>query len=94
MIDVKIPSNIKKKEHEKLEKYQGLKVKGKVEQMWEVKATMVPVAIKALGAKTHLQVHLLNPAIWFSGCQKKVICRYCLCKLHYYWAMSSLEYHG
>ena len=53
MIDVAIPSdsNIKKKEHEKIEKYQGLKEE--LERMWGVKATVVPVVIGALGAVTY-----------------------------------------
>ncbi len=48
VMDVAIPSdsNIKKKEHEKLKKYQGL------EKMWGVKAAVVPVVIGALGAVT------------------------------------------
>ena len=53
VIDVAIPSdsNIRKKEHEKLKKYQGLKEE--LEKMWGVKATVVPVVIGALGAVTH-----------------------------------------
>ncbi len=45
VIDVAIPSdsNIRKKEHEKLEKYQGLKEK--LKKMWGVKATLMPVVI-------------------------------------------------
>ncbi|TWW57300.1 hypothetical protein D4764_07G0000190, partial [Takifugu flavidus] len=39
-----------KKEHEKLEKYQGLK-EG-MERMWGMKATVVPVVIGTLGAVT------------------------------------------
>ncbi len=52
VIDVAIPSdsNIRKKEHEKLEKYQGLKEE--LEKMWKVRATVVPVVIGALGAVT------------------------------------------
>ena len=52
MIDVAIPSdrNIKRKKHEKLQKYQGLKEE--VEKMWELKAAVVPVVIRALGAVT------------------------------------------
>lgn len=50
MIDVAIPSNsnIRKKEHEEPEKYQGLSKEPK--KMLRMKATVVPVAIKALGA--------------------------------------------
>ncbi|TWW59227.1 hypothetical protein D4764_06G0007570 [Takifugu flavidus] len=50
VIDVAIPSdsNIRKKEHEKLEKYQGLKEE--IERMWGMKATVVPVVIGTLGA--------------------------------------------
>ena len=50
MIDIVVPSdsNIKKKEYEKLEKYQGLKEE--LERMWKVKAKVVPVVIGALGA--------------------------------------------
>ena len=53
VIDIAIPSdsNIRKKEHEKLEKYQGLKEE--LEKMWRVKATMVRVVIGALGAVSH-----------------------------------------
>ncbi|TWW59309.1 hypothetical protein D4764_06G0008390 [Takifugu flavidus] len=52
VIDVAIPSdsNIRKKEHKKLEKYQGLKEE--MERMWWMKATVVPVVIGALGAVT------------------------------------------
>ncbi|TWW69251.1 hypothetical protein D4764_18G0000570 [Takifugu flavidus] len=52
VIDVAIPndSNIRKKEHEKLEKYQGLKEE--MERMWGMKATVVPVVIGTLGAVT------------------------------------------
>ena len=52
VIDVGIPAdaNIRKKEHEKIEKYQGLKEQ--LEQMWKVKASVVPVVVGALGAVT------------------------------------------
>ena len=52
MIDVIISSgsNIKKKEHGKLEKYQGCKEE--MEKMWKVYATVMPVEIRALGAVT------------------------------------------
>ncbi len=40
-------SNIRKKEHQKLEKYQGLMEE--LERMWGVKAAVVPVVIGALG---------------------------------------------
>ncbi|XP_055359974.1 uncharacterized protein LOC129603341 [Betta splendens] len=52
VVDVAIPSNgnIRKKEHEKLEKYQGLREE--LEKAWKVKATVVPVVIGALGAVT------------------------------------------
>ena len=52
VIDVAIPSdsNIRKKEHEKLEKYQGLKEQ--LEKMWGMKVTVVPVVVGALGAVT------------------------------------------
>ena len=51
-MDVAIPSNsnITKKEYEKLEKYQELK--DKLENMWGVKATVVPTLIGVLGAAT------------------------------------------
>ncbi|KAK7925436.1 hypothetical protein WMY93_007746 [Mugilogobius chulae] len=42
--------NIRRKEHEKLEKYQGLREE--LEKAWKVKATVVPVVIGALGAVT------------------------------------------
>ncbi|XP_060796653.1 spermatogenesis-associated protein 16-like [Neoarius graeffei] len=47
--DVGIPvdNNIRQKEHEKIEKYQGLKEQ--LEQMWKVKSKVVPVVIGALG---------------------------------------------
>ncbi|TWW69265.1 COP9 signalosome complex subunit 1 [Takifugu flavidus] len=49
VIDVAIPndSNIRKKEHKKLEKYQGLKEE--MERMWGMKAIVVPVVIGTLG---------------------------------------------
>ncbi|KAK7922439.1 hypothetical protein WMY93_009341 [Mugilogobius chulae] len=52
VVDVAIPSdgNIRRKEHEKLEKYQGLREE--LEKAWKVKATVVPVVIGALGAVT------------------------------------------
>ncbi|TWW65014.1 hypothetical protein D4764_22G0006610 [Takifugu flavidus] len=52
VIDVAIPgdSNIRKKVHEKLEKYQGLKEE--IERMWGMKTTVVPVVIGTLGAVT------------------------------------------
>ncbi|XP_054913489.1 uncharacterized protein LOC129377515 [Poeciliopsis prolifica] len=52
VVDVAIPSdcNIRKKEHEKLEKYQGLREE--LERAWKVKTTVVPVVIGALGAVT------------------------------------------
>uniref|UniRef100_A0A669EZW7 Reverse transcriptase domain-containing protein n=1 Tax=Oreochromis niloticus TaxID=8128 RepID=A0A669EZW7_ORENI len=52
VIDVAVPndSNIRKKEHEKLEKYQGLREE--LERMWRIKVTVVPVVIGALGAVT------------------------------------------
>ena len=43
-------SYIKKKEYEKLRKYQGLKEE--LERMWKVKAKVVPVLIGGLGAVT------------------------------------------
>ncbi|KAF7648062.1 hypothetical protein LDENG_00162600 [Lucifuga dentata] len=50
VIDVAVPadSNISKKEHEKTEKYQGLKEE--LEWTWKVKSKVVPVVIGALGA--------------------------------------------
>ena len=50
VVDVAISSdsNIKKKEHEKFEEYQGLKEE--VEKMWELKATVIPMVIGALKA--------------------------------------------
>ena len=50
MIDVALPSdsNIRKKECEKLEKYQGLKEE--LERMRKVKAKVVPGVVGALGA--------------------------------------------
>ncbi|XP_078791071.1 uncharacterized protein LOC111949134 [Oryzias latipes] len=52
VVDVAVPSdgNIRKKEHEKLEKYQGLREE--LEKAWKVKVTVVPVVIGALGAIT------------------------------------------
>ena len=48
MADLAIPCNskMKKKENEKLEKYQGLKKE--VEKMWELKVTVLPLGIRAL----------------------------------------------
>ena len=54
--------NIKKREHEKLEKNQGLRVK--LERMRGVKASVVPVAIGALGANHRAgRVAPTNPRI-------------------------------
>lgn len=52
VIDVAILSDaiIRTKEHEMLEKFQGLKEK--LERMWKVKSTVVPVVTGALGAVT------------------------------------------
>ena len=52
MIDVAIPSdsNLRRKEHKRIEKYQGLREE--LEKMWGVKATVVPVVIGTLGAAT------------------------------------------
>ncbi|KAF7665893.1 hypothetical protein LDENG_00129980 [Lucifuga dentata] len=52
VIDVAVPadSNIRKKEHEKIEKYQG--PKEELEWTWKVKSKVVPVVIGALGAVT------------------------------------------
>lgn len=49
VIDVQVSkdSNIRKKEHKKLEKYQALREQ--LERIWEVKAEIVPVANGALG---------------------------------------------
>lgn len=48
VIDAVTPNDkkIRKKEHEKLEKYEGL------EKMWRVKVNMDPVVIRALGVVT------------------------------------------
>ena len=46
MVDVAFPSNIRKKEHKKLEKYQGLKEE--LEKMWGVKAAVVTIVIGLL----------------------------------------------
>lgn len=52
VVDVPLLSdgNITKKEHEKLEKYQGLKEK--LEKTLKVKIIVVPVVIRVLGAVT------------------------------------------
>ena len=52
MADMAIPSdcNILKKEHEKVEIYQGLKEE--LKRAWKVKASVVPVVIRALRAVT------------------------------------------
>ncbi|KAF7643158.1 hypothetical protein LDENG_00244290 [Lucifuga dentata] len=52
LIDVAVPadSNIRKKEHQKIQKYQGLKEE--LERTWKVKSKVVPVVIGALGAVT------------------------------------------
>lgn len=51
VMDITILSdnNIRKKEHEKLEKYHGLKEE--LERMWKVKATVVPVVIGVLDSR-------------------------------------------
>ncbi|CAI5660153.1 unnamed protein product [Oreochromis niloticus] len=57
VIDVAVPndSNIRKKEHEKLEKYQGLREE--LERMWRVKVTVVPVVIGALETDWNIFEH-------------------------------------
>ncbi|TWW80141.1 hypothetical protein D4764_10G0011710 [Takifugu flavidus] len=73
LIDVAIPSdsNIRKKEHEKLEKYQGLKEE--IERMWGMKATVVPVVIGTLGAVTpNLNVGGA-PAGFHEGCSLQLV---------------------
>ncbi|KAF7654704.1 hypothetical protein LDENG_00066000, partial [Lucifuga dentata] len=52
VIDVAVPadSNIKKKGHKKIEKYQGLKEE--LERTWKVKSKVVPVVTGALRAVT------------------------------------------
>ncbi len=52
IIDVAIPndSNIKKKEQEKVEKYQPLREE--LQRIWKVKSKVVPVVVGALGAVT------------------------------------------
>ncbi|KAF7642179.1 hypothetical protein LDENG_00262910 [Lucifuga dentata] len=52
VIDMAVPadSNIRKKEHEKIEKYQRLKEE--LERTWKVKSKVVPVITGALGAMT------------------------------------------
>ncbi|TWW73493.1 hypothetical protein D4764_15G0008870 [Takifugu flavidus] len=66
LVVIAIPSNsnIKKKQHEKLEKYQGLKEE--MERMWGMKATVVPVVIETLGAVTPkiLRRTLRLPGLW------------------------------
>ena len=53
VVNVTIPSNgnIRKMEHEKLEKPQRLKLE-ELEKMWSVKAVVVPIVIGTLGAIT------------------------------------------
>ncbi|KAF7663723.1 hypothetical protein LDENG_00203700, partial [Lucifuga dentata] len=52
VIDMAVPadSNIRKKEHQKIQKYQGLKEE--LERTWKVKSKVVPVVIGAPGAVT------------------------------------------
>ena len=52
LVDVAIPSdsNIRRKEHKILEKYQGLKEE--LERIWGLKVSVVPVVIGALGGIT------------------------------------------
>ncbi|KAJ8040969.1 hypothetical protein HOLleu_15434 [Holothuria leucospilota] len=59
IVDVAVPSdtNIERKEREKIEKYQDLRLE--VQRMWDVKAKVVPVVVGALGATTqNLDKHL------------------------------------
>ena len=59
LIDVAIPgdSRIENKQVEKISKYQDLRIE--VEQLWEKKATVVPVVVGALGAiQKDLEKHL------------------------------------
>ena len=52
LVDVSVPldRNIRRKSVEKIQKYQGLK--REVEQMWQVRAKIVPVIVGALGGLT------------------------------------------
>ncbi|KAI3377775.1 hypothetical protein L3Q82_008918 [Scortum barcoo] len=61
VIDVAIPSDnrIRKKEHEKLEKYQGLREQ--LERMWGEKTSVIPVVIRALRAVTPKLVGFIHP---------------------------------
>ena len=49
VVDIAIPSNciIHKKEHEKVEKHQG--VKGELKRAWKLKVSVVPMVIETLG---------------------------------------------
>lgn len=53
-------SNIRKKEHKKLKKYQGLK--DRLEQMWKMKSKVIPVVIAALGTVTPKLEERVAPA--------------------------------
>ena len=50
IIDIAVPrdENIKDKEMEKIDKYQPLKIE--LERLWEVRITVIPVVVRALGA--------------------------------------------
>ena len=50
IIDIAVPrdENIKDKEMDKIDKYQPLKIE--LERLWDVKITVIPVVIGALGA--------------------------------------------
>ena len=52
IIDIAVPndSNIANKEKEKIEKYQLLREE--LERCWQVRATVIPVVVGALGAVT------------------------------------------
>ena len=52
IIDIAVPNdrNCKAKEQEKIEKYQDLRLE--MQKLWNVKATVVPVVIGALGSHT------------------------------------------
>lgn len=58
--DIAIPtdSNIRKKDHDKLEKYQV--VREELEKMWKVKVRVVPVVIRVLRAVTPTLAELLQ----------------------------------
>uniref|UniRef100_H3AA26 Reverse transcriptase n=1 Tax=Latimeria chalumnae TaxID=7897 RepID=H3AA26_LATCH len=77
IIDIAIPNdknyNIGEKEHEKIMKYQDLKME--IEKLWKVRVEVIPVVIGAVGAvtKKHDSIKKIDESIWLEDFQKTAL---------------------